>query len=336
MTGITEDRALNTGSNRNHGSKSAWPGRAPLSPPRAIVVTEVMLQSMCVPKNPGPEKKSGHQKKMLELNQRPTISTMQYRTGSRSQQPRRLLLALVLLVVALVGLLVKDRQFWFGTERPTIESDVEQPTAAPQAPATTAARRATSPATTSAKKKVHVATVAAEAKPADAPVVATNRTTLPPLDVEVVAGDKHHKLHPGTNVTHVELPNSAPVENAASATNAAEREALPAAAAQQASVNAPLPMLAQHMNVQGSVVLQAVISADGVIEDLRVLSGPAILSAAAQQAVREWRFKPMYQNGQAVESKAKITVNFSIKVADTMPKATLADSRTSDQSLLNR
>jgi len=90
------------------------------------------------------------------------------------------------------------------------------------------------------------------------------------------------------------------------------------------------------MNVQGSVVLQAVISADGVIEDLRVLSGPAILSAAAQQAVREWRFKPIYQNGQAVESKAKITVNFSIKVADTMPKATLADSRSSDSSLLNR
>jgi protein TonB len=66
--------------------------------------------------------------------------------------------------------------------------------------------------------------------------------------------------------------------------------------------------------------LQAVISADGVIQNLHVLSGPAILAAAAQQAVREWRFKPLLQNGQPVESKAKITVNFTIKVADSSSK----------------
>ena len=79
---------------------------------------------------------------------------------------------------------------------------------------------------------------------------------------------------------------------------------------------ASYPLLAQHMNVQGSVVLQALIGADGVIQNLHVLSGPAILASAAEQAVREWRFKPIVQNGQAVESKAKITVNFTIKVAD--------------------
>ena len=44
------------------------------------------------------------------------------------------------------------------------------------------------------------------------------------------------------------------------------------------------------------------------------------MTAAAQQAVREWHFKPYLQNGQPVETKAKITVNFSIKVADTAPK----------------
>jgi periplasmic protein TonB len=68
------------------------------------------------------------------------------------------------------------------------------------------------------------------------------------------------------------------------------------------------------------VVLQALIGADGVIEDLRVMSGPAILVSAAQQAVREWRFKPYLQNGQPVETKAKITVNFTIKVSDNMAK----------------
>jgi protein TonB len=68
--------------------------------------------------------------------------------------------------------------------------------------------------------------------------------------------------------------------------------------------------------VQGSGVLQAVVGADGTIEDLRVLSGPAILSVAAEQAVREWHFKPYLQNGRPVETKARITVNFSIRVSD--------------------
>jgi protein TonB len=70
------------------------------------------------------------------------------------------------------------------------------------------------------------------------------------------------------------------------------------------------------MKVQGSVLLQAFIGADGVIRDLRVLSGPAILATAAQEAARRWQFKPYLQNGQAVETQAKITVNFTIKVLD--------------------
>ena len=90
---------------------------------------------------------------------------------------------------------------------------------------------------------------------------------------------------------------------------------------------ASYPLLAQHMNVQGSVVLQAIIGADGSIQNLHVLSGPGILASAAQQAVREWRFKPILQNGQPVESQAKITVNFTIKIADGSSKTTIAESR---------
>jgi protein TonB len=83
------------------------------------------------------------------------------------------------------------------------------------------------------------------------------------------------------------------------------------------------------MNVQGAVVLQALIAADGSIENLHVMSGPTILASAAQQAVREWRFKPVFQNGQAVETRATITVNFTIKVADSSPNTTIADGRDS-------
>ena len=85
-----------------------------------------------------------------------------------------------------------------------------------------------------------------------------------------------------------------------------------------------------------SVVLEAVISADGVIQNVKVLSGPAILSSAAERAVREWHFKPIYQNGQAVESKAKITVNFTIKVGDSLPSNTLAQGSPANAPIVNR
>jgi periplasmic protein TonB len=43
-----------------------------------------------------------------------------------------------------------------------------------------------------------------------------------------------------------------------------------------------------------------------------VQSGPGILASAAQEAVKQWRFKPYLQNGQPVETQCNITVNFTI------------------------
>ena len=78
------------------------------------------------------------------------------------------------------------------------------------------------------------------------------------------------------------------------------------------SVRPGYPLLARQMKVQGSVVLQALIGKDGIIQDLHVVSGPAILASAAQSAVRQWHFKPHYMGPDPVETQAKITVNFTI------------------------
>jgi len=86
----------------------------------------------------------------------------------------------------------------------------------------------------------------------------------------------------------------------------------------------------------GNTVSGCFIGTDGTIEDLHVLSGPAILAAAAQQAVREWHFKPVVQNGQRVETMAKIVVNFSIRVADNSEKTTLAESRADGLLIFSR
>jgi protein TonB len=71
-------------------------------------------------------------------------------------------------------------------------------------------------------------------------------------------------------------------------------------------------MLAREMKVQGSVILLAMISREGSIQDLRVLSGPPILAGAAREAVKQWHFKPHFEGAETVETVAKVTVNFTI------------------------
>ena len=153
------------------------------------------------------------------------------------------------------------------------------------------------------------------------------RTVLPPLEVEVVAGDAHRTLRPGSNAVHVDLQHapsrqdSSPVTGdvtgttARATTPAAERTNIatvsPASIVTR-SVQPDYPTLARQMRVQGSVILQALIGRDGLIQDLRVLSGPPILANAAEEAVRQWHFKPHYVGAQPVETRASITVNFTI------------------------
>jgi TonB family protein len=271
----------------------------------------------------------------------------------REKQPRQLLVALVLLLIALVVVLGKERDFWFGSDD-TIESDATIPNNTPKtssaapvsakanpapAPAKVnpapvapvAAAKSIAPAKNNVAPKVAAPAVAAQshkAEPAhkqaaqpEAPEVAAKRAVLPPLDVNVVAANAHDAAHPANDVAKVDISSGSKRIAAVASnlpSNAAERENIAPSSTPELhqALNAPYPLLGQNVAVQGSVVLQAVVGADGMIENLRVINGPSILAAAAKQAVRQWHFKPYLQNGQPVETKAIITVNFSIHVGD--------------------
>ncbi len=267
-------------------------------------------------------------REMLELSVGKEYPTPQARLATK--QVFRLQIALVLLLVTLAALLIKDRDFWFGSEE-AVESDAAASQNAVKASAVPA-KTGVVPASKVAAAKNHRASksspesaAAAPATNSAVPPTVVTRAVLPPMDVEVVAGDTHRTLYAGSNIAKVQIPgdsNHASEVNASVAnlpTNAAEREPVSPnvpEAHQTQTIDASYPLLGQHMRVQGSVVLQAVVGADGIIENLRVLSGPAVLTTAAQQAVREWHFKPYLQNGQPVETKARITVNFSIRISD--------------------
>jgi protein TonB len=72
------------------------------------------------------------------------------------------------------------------------------------------------------------------------------------------------------------------------------------------------PPLARMARVQGTVRLEAVISTDGRIQNLRVLAGHPLLVNAALEAVARWRYQPTLLNGEPVEVVTEIDVNFAL------------------------
>jgi periplasmic protein TonB len=70
------------------------------------------------------------------------------------------------------------------------------------------------------------------------------------------------------------------------------------------------PMIAKAARLEGSVVVEAVISRTGTIESLNVVSGPEMLRQAAIDAIREARYQPYRLNGEPTEVQTRITVNF--------------------------
>jgi periplasmic protein TonB len=72
------------------------------------------------------------------------------------------------------------------------------------------------------------------------------------------------------------------------------------------------PAIAKAARIQGIVVLQATISRQGLIQNLRVISGPPMLQQAATDAVRLWRYKPYLLNDEPVEVETTINVVFNL------------------------
>jgi len=239
-------------------------------------------------------------------------------------------IALVVLVLALVLVLVKDRDVLFS---PAAEDAEAEPAATAPNTAQIPEDKPVAPAlpesSSHERQKVRARrpALAATAVPSSAstdppPIVVTDRAVLPPLEVEVVAGNQRHDLDASGNSVNIRMQDGiAPISASGEAPPVAtepehteQRVQLSPGTAQLVdnSVQPTYPLLAKQMKVQGAVILEALINKAGTIENIQVLSGPAILSAAAREAVRQWRFKPYFKAGRPVDSQARVTVNFTI------------------------
>jgi TonB family protein len=229
-------------------------------------------------------------------------------------QRKRMLIALGILLVALAAVVLKDWDFWFPPSAEVQEETVHRKHT------TVASTPAPAPANPTHERKA--AKSAAPAAPtSEIPfATTTERAALPALEVEVVAGNRHINIPAKTNSIHVDVNSGQTTESATSApaphpvVNAGDRVELSPQTAQNVIVSVPpsYPMLARQMKVQGAVSLQVLISREGTIQELQILSGPPILATAAREAVKQWHFKPYLLNGQPVETQARVTVNFTI------------------------
>lgn len=67
------------------------------------------------------------------------------------------------------------------------------------------------------------------------------------------------------------------------------------------------PEIAKRMRINGSVTVEAKVDADGKVNDVKTISGNRVLSTAAEEAVRHWRFEP--GSGQ---STVEVSINFTL------------------------
>src|SRR5438552_1494659 len=70
----------------------------------------------------------------------------------------------------------------------------------------------------------------------------------------------------------------------------------------------PAQAIAQHL--EGSVVLQATVAADGKVQEVTVLRGDPLLARAATDAVRQWQYEPFRADGKPIKNQTEITIAF--------------------------
>jgi protein TonB len=71
------------------------------------------------------------------------------------------------------------------------------------------------------------------------------------------------------------------------------------------------PQAAKDSRIQGAVVMEAEVNKDGLVDNLKIISGHPLLAQAAIDAVRQWTYQPILLNGQPADFVTTVTVNFA-------------------------
>lgn len=77
-------------------------------------------------------------------------------------------------------------------------------------------------------------------------------------------------------------------------------------------VNPIYPPEAKRKGIEGTVLLRATIGRDGVMKNVKLISGPPELADAAIGAVQQWRYRPYLLQGSPVEVETTVKITFHL------------------------
>lgn len=101
----------------------------------------------------------------------------------------------------------------------------------------------------------------------------------------------------------------------------------------QSKVDPVYPPLARQASIQGVVTLHVIISREGDVENIQLVSGHPMLAPAAIEAVKQWKYKPFLLNGEPVIVETQVMVNFVLSAKP--PASNVAGDQPSEAPPLN-
>ena len=214
----------------------------------------------------------------------------------------------ILIALVLVLIIVHSLNEPASNPSPTASTE---PSPAPSTPSPTPTADATPPATTPAPAPVPVATSPAKT-PAPTPAVAT---TPKPAAAKTPAPAPAAATIPKPTAPRATPP---PTTAPAASTAADPIVYLPADDANNLKISGdkaqvpPLPNGANPADAHGMVVLDAIISKTGTVQEVQVVSGPTLVLNAALAAAKTYRYKPYLLDGRPVRVHTQITYWFEI------------------------
>jgi len=263
--------------------------------------------------------------------------------SGRSGGKKKLLIAAVIILalaaLAYIGYGALGKSGGAPVSRPTNTSqDPAQPVPAlapmspPAAPSTNSLSGASAATQTLAPKT-------APAGAPDKPSAGTGNIAASRIDLDLAPGKKSDsapllvKSNPVGAKTQIQTEESAPQLPSPLAVASANDSNLSGLMSQSASLPRPAlatvkvsqgvsqgllikrvqpeyPRAALAVHTQGAVQIEATINKEGIVINPKVIRGDAVLARAALEAVRQWRYKPYYLDGEPVEIQTQITVNF--------------------------
>jgi protein TonB len=72
------------------------------------------------------------------------------------------------------------------------------------------------------------------------------------------------------------------------------------------------PAIAKEARIQGTVRFNVLIDREGAVKDVQLIMGHPLLTPAAEDAVRQWKYKPTLLNGGPVEVVTQVDINFTL------------------------